>query len=491
MRVRADVELRETPLNGTSAWRTVLLAVTALACAALATSSAVLSPGSLDRATAVGGVGAGDDYYPTDGNGGYDVRDYQVGISYDPASHHLDGDTVVSAVATQRLGRLNLDLHRLAVRSVWVNGKPAGFAQTGEHELEVTPADPVERGRPFSVRVRYDGNPEPIRAVLGIGGWQISASGGAFAAGEPHSASSWYPANDTPKDKATFHLSATVPNGWSVISNGRELGTTEASGQTTYRWGEDTPIATYLTTVAIDRWTIERSQLADGTPVVNAYAPGAEDKRPLEARLPEILDFLASKFGPYPQAAAGGIFLSDPIAFSLETQTRPTYARWANLPTIVHENTHQWFGDSVSVDRWRDTCLNECFASYAQWMWSEAKDNWDIDTAYRQYITRTRNNNAFWAGKLYDMGPGKEFSAVYSKGILAMHALRRQIGETAFNAVLRGWPALHRNGNASWPEFEDFVQRTSGQDLRGFFQAWFHEGTLPPDRYLWPGPLRP
>jgi aminopeptidase N len=389
------------------------------------------------------------------------------------------------------LSRLNLDLAGLDVHSVRVDGRPAAFARSGDHELVVVPPDPLESGTPFRVEIGYAGTPEPIRAVLGIGGWQISADGGAFAAGEPHSATSWYPANDTPRDKATFHLSATVPDGWAVVSNGREQGTTSSGGWTTYRWAEDTPIATYLTTVAIDRWTIERAQLADGTPVVNAYAPGAEDKRALEARLPEILDFLATKFGPYPQDAAGGIFLNDPIGFSLETQTRPTYARWANLPTIVHENTHQWFGDSVSVDRWRDTCLNECFASYAQWMWSEVKDRWDLDTAYRQYITRTRANQAFWSGRLYDMGPGREFTSVYSKGVLAMHALRREIGESAFDAVLHGWPAMHRNGNADWPEFEAYAQQVAGQDLRGFFQAWFHDGTLPPDQYLFPGTLRP
>jgi aminopeptidase N len=479
------------PLNQTGAWRSVLITAMTLAFAALVTASGAIPPTS-DLATepTAGAEGAGDDYYPTDGNGGYDVLDYQVSIDYDPASHHLDGDTVVSARAAQRLARLNLDLDRLDVRSVQVDGRPARFARSGEHELSVTPPGPLEAGRPFSVEVRYGGSPQPIRTVLGTGGWQIAASGGAFAAGEPHSATAWYPANDTPRDKATFHLAATVPNGWSVVSNGREQGSTEANGRTTYRWAEENPIATYLTTVAIDRWTVDRSQLADGTPVVSAYAPGAEDKRQLEARLPEILDFLSSKFGPYPQDAAGGIFLADQIGFSLETQTRPTYAAWTNLSTVVHENTHQWFGDSVSVDRWRDTCLNECFASYAQWLWAEAKDHWDLDTAYRQYIARTRNNQAFWSGRLYDMGPGREFTSVYSKGILAMHALRRQIGESAFDTVLREWPAMHRGGNASWPEFESFVQQVAGQNLRGFFQAWFRDGALPAEQYLFPGVLR-
>jgi aminopeptidase N len=478
-------------MNQPSPWRSVLVTAMAVALAALVTSSSVVPPSARQGAPQAGADGAGDDYYPTDGNGGYRVDDYQVAITYDPTGHHLDGDTVVSARTTQRLSRFDLDLRGLDVHWVRVDGQPAAFTRSGEHELVVTPPRALESGAPLRVEVSYAGTPQPAHAVIGLGGWQISASGGAFAAGEPHSATSWYPANDTPRNKATFHLAATVPPGWSVVSNGREQGSTPAAnGWTTYRWGEDTPIATYLTTVAIDRWTFERYQLPDGTPVVNAYAPGAEDKRALEAWLPEILDFLTSKFGPYPQDAAGGIFLNDQIGFSLETQTRPTYAQWANLATLVHENTHQWFGDSVSVDGWRDTCLNECFASYAQWMWAEVKDHWDLDTAYREYIDRNRDNQSFWSGRLYDMGPGREFTSVYSKGVLAMHALRREIGESAFDAVLRGWPAMHRGGNASWPEFEAFVERVSGMDLRGFFQAWFHDGTLPPQQYLFPGPLR-
>ena len=439
-----------------------------------------------------GSPGAGDSYYAFDGNGGYLVSDYHVAIRYDPVTKNLQGDATITATATEDLDQFDLDLNGLTVRSVLVNGQPATkFSRAEEHELVIVPAGDLRSGHQFTVRVAYDGTPTAIKDELGDNGWQISASGGAFAAGEPHSASTWYPVNDTPKDRATFHLAATVPPGWSVIGNGRQGPTTVADGWSTFRWDENTPLISYLTTVAIDKWTFERSSLADGTPVVNAYAPGAEQHKQDEARLPEIIDFLSSKFGKYPQDAAGGIFLADNTGFSLETQTRPTYGQWARLGTIVHENAHQWYGDSVSVENWRDICLNECFASYATWLWDEAKSHADLDQRYRDQIAKLKNEPDFWAGKLYDMGPGKEFTAVYTKGPMALHALREQIGEQAFNQVLKLWPQMHRNGNASWPEFERFVQDISGQDLSGFFQAWFHGTTIPADKYLWPGTLHP
>src|SRR4029450_9275288 len=130
----------------------------------------------------------------------------------------------------------------------------------------------------------------------------------------------------------------------------------------------------------------------------------------MESRLPEILDFLSEKFGPYPQSAAGGIYLNEDIGFSLETQGRPIYAKWTQLDTVVHENAHQWFGDSVSVDTWSDICLNECFPRYAQRLWSEAKDKQNLDERYRSGIDRTKSRESFWGNKLHGMGTGNEFN---------------------------------------------------------------------------------
>ncbi|AHH93769.1 M1 family metallopeptidase [Kutzneria viridogrisea] len=439
---------------------------------------------------AAGTASSGDPYYPDSGNSGYLATKYEVSISYDPASRHLDGDTVVTAKAVQNLSELSLDLDGLDVRSVLLDGRKAEFGRSGGHKLVVKPAEAVAENTTFTVQVRYEGTPAPVTTGRNVEGWQVSATGGAFAAGEPHSASTWFPVNDTPANKAPFHLAARVPDGWSAISVGREGRTESKDGWTTYRWDEATPIAPYLTTVAIDKWAVERGQLADGTPVVSAFAPGAEDKKPLAARLPEILDFLASKFGKYPQDAAGGIFLADALSFSLETQTRPTYAKWTDLTTTVHENAHQWWGDSVSVDKWKDVCLNECFASYAQWLWDEAKQGVNLDQRYRDTVRKHSGDTKFWGGKLYDMGAGNEFGAVYDKGPMALHALRRLIGEDAFNAVLKGWPALHREGNASWTQFEDYATKTSGRDLTGFFGAWFRGTVVPPEQYLLPGSLR-
>ena len=438
---------------------------------------------------APGAEGAGDPYYPEDGNGGYDALDYHVDAAYDPASGHLDGDTTVTAKATQDLSRFDLDLRGLDVHEVDVDGKPATFSREKSFELVITPAAPLRAGSTFRTRVRYGGAPGATAHGAGAeNGWRRSADGGAYIVGEPHSAAFWYPVDETPRDKATFSLTAHVPDGWTVVSNGLELGTGSAGGKTTTSWRDPNPVASYLTTIAIGKFALDRSTLPDGTPVLSAYSPGADRQRAIGARLPEVLEFLSGKFGPYPQSAAGGIYLADDVGFSLETQTRPTYTADAPLLTLVHENAHQWFGDSVSLENWSDTCLNECFASYAQWLWAE-REGQNLDDRYRAAIEITGGSTDFWARKLVGMGQGHEFEGVYDKGILALHALRRKVGDTTFDKILHAWPAEHRHGNATWADFEALVNRISGQDLRAFYDDWFRGTKLPAEADLFPGSL--
>lgn len=434
-----------------------------------------------------GAAGAGNEYYPKDGNGGYDALDYAISLRYAPADKGIEAEATVTAKATNRLSSFNLDLRGLTIESVSVNGKPAKFQRSGEFELVITPAQPLPRGKKFRAHVAYHGVPRSGSGEVGANGWNRDSSGAMYVLGEPHSASFWYPVNGTPKDKATFHLDATVPREWSAISIGKLTDKTTQDGWTTWHWDESTQVAPYLTTLAVDRFTIERGELPDGTPVLSAYAPGAKDMRSKGSRVGEVIAFLQSRFGPYPQSAAGGIYLDEQIGFSLETQTRPSYTSDVDMGVIVHELAHQWYGDSVTVRSWADVCLNECFASYATWMWAAHERGADLDATYRSAIEKFRGDNEFWAGKLYDMGPGNEFTAVYSKGLLAIHALRNRIGDDAFREMLREWPATHKNGHGDWPEFERFVMDRTGEDLRSFFDAWFHGTTIPDRKYLYPG----
>src|SRR3712207_737367 len=76
-----------------------------------------------------GSTSGGDPYFPTAGNGGYDVQHYDLTLSYDPATGRLDGTAVATLTATADLDSFSLDLRGLTATSVTVDGGEASYEQ--------------------------------------------------------------------------------------------------------------------------------------------------------------------------------------------------------------------------------------------------------------------------------------------------------------------------------------------------------------------------
>jgi aminopeptidase N len=432
-----------------------------------------------------GSAGAGDPYFPTYGNGGYDVASYQLKLRYDPAGNQLTASATIKATATENLSRFDLDLSGLTVQSVTVDGVPATSTRDKD-ELVITPARDLARGAGFTAEIGYGGQPGPVSPNLGAGGF-LHSGGEAVAIGQPESASAWFPVNDHPSDKATYAIEVTVPEGVSAISNGVLAARTTTGGWTTWRWTEQAPMASYLVTLAVGRYRLRTGQ-HDGKPVLTAVAASLPEGGTADramARTTEITDFLASQFGPYPFDAYGGIVVDDNrVGYALETQSRPVYgpaffrgddASWV----VAHELAHQWYGDSVSVRRWQDIWLNEGFASYAEWLWAEHEGGRSVRQAFEDEYQRSTDE--VWQVPPGDPGVDKLFSrSVYKRGAMTVQALRMTVGDGAFFRILRAWAAEKRDGNGTTAEFIALAERVSGKSLRALFDAWLYQKSKPP-----------
>ena len=172
----------------------------------LVATVAVLATGCL------GGIG--DRYFPNYGNAGYDVHHYDLAVTYDPNTDVLQGVATITAKAQFDLTHFHLDLVGLTVHGVTVDGKPAPFSRD-DHELVIDPRTTIGQGRIFTVIVDYSGVP----TVLDGGGF-YTTNDGALAVGEPEVATTWYPVNDHPLDKATYTFRVTTPNAYGVVANG-------------------------------------------------------------------------------------------------------------------------------------------------------------------------------------------------------------------------------------------------------------------------------
>ncbi|MFD6873849.1 MULTISPECIES: M1 family metallopeptidase [unclassified Streptomyces] len=446
----------------------------------LAASLLLVIPASAASA-GPGAPGIGDPYYPAGGNGGYDVSHYDLRLQYQPKTDLLEGTATLLTTAKQDLSRFNLDFG-LKVSEVRVNGVKAKFAATGTQELEVTPAQPLLKGKQSSVVVKYAGKPSEFK-VDGWTAWQRTPDGGV-AAQEPDSAIWWFPSNDHPLDKATFDVSVNVPDGTQAISNGVLQSQSSKLGWTRFNWRSNKPQATYLATLAIGKFDITTDKTASGLPILNAYSKDLGDNagaaRASVERTGEVAEWLEGIFGPYPFNALGGYVPNVNAGYALETQTRPFYGprqfqNGANVSVVVHEIAHQWYGDSVSVDNWKDIWVNEGFARYSQWLWSEKEGEGTAqELADWTYASRPAED-PFWQVKPGDPGPENQFhGAVYDRGAIALQALRNEIGDERFFQILKGWPTERAHGNAKVGDFVRYAEKVSNKPLAQLFETWLY-----------------
>ncbi|MFE3168584.1 M1 family metallopeptidase [Streptomyces sp. NPDC059224] len=467
-------------MQGASRRTAVLRREAVLATVPVAVAALLAAAGTASAST-TGAAGAGDPYFPLSGNGGYHVGHYDLTLRYDTSSRHLDGKAVLTARATQKLTRFDLDLSGLKVTRVTVDGRTARFSRSGQ-ELVVTPSRPLAKGRQFRVAVAYNGTPKQVTDPDGSPDGWIRTDDGAFVAGEPQGAMTWFPANSHPKDKSSYDFTITVPKGRTAVANGVLLGQHTSGGRTTFRWRQSEPMAAYLATATVGNFKVQQYTTRDGIKVYNAVDPreGSGSAAVLK-KLPSVLEWESRLFGPYPFRSAGAIVDHAPsVGYALETQGRPIYDSAPDLDTLVHENAHQWFGDSVSLTSWKDIWLNEGFATYAEWLYEEQHGGDSAQKTFDALYAKPASDE-LWAYPPADPGSGANIfgTPVYARGAMALHELRKAVGDAVFFRILRVWASGHRYGHGTTAEFVKLAQGQSGKDLGSLFQTWLYKKGKP------------
>ncbi|WP_214416473.1 M1 family metallopeptidase [Sphaerisporangium fuscum] len=467
---------------------TVLLSATVLGVNACSPSigatapSQVANPGNPPAGAGMpGAAGIGDPDFPKDGNGGYDVDHYALKLAYDPPTQSLSGTASVKAKAVQSLSRFDLDLHGFTVRKVTVDGRDATFTRDGD-ELVITPSSVIADGTTFTVAVDYAGKPDPVRNSSNLGTYGfIPTKDGAFVTSEPNGARTWFPCNDHPADKATYDFDVTVPAGTTVVANGEMRGAPVTSGgRSTFSWREGHPMATYLATITLGKFDVKTGKTADGIPLYAAVDPTYRRNLDfLYSVSSKVTDYWSKVFGPYPFSSTGGVIDDFAAGYALENQTKPMYGGFDPDESIIaHELAHQWFGDSLSVKRWKDLWLNEGFATYAEWLWSEHNGGATAQATFDDYYADTKA--PIWQYPPGVAQPKDLFNgSVYIRGAMTLQALRQRIGDQTFFTLLRTWTDQHKYGNVTTDEFVKLAEKLSGQQLDALFDAWLFKPVRP------------
>ena len=421
-----------------------------------------------------------DRLYPQHGNPGLDVLHYGLELAWAPATRTLTGTATLRIRPTVDAPALTLDFKPYSLDSVTVDGVAAQAAVTSE-KLKVPVAVTAER--PVTLVVRYHGKPATTpmpshRSDTEPLGLTITKEGGLWTMQEPFGAFTWFPANDQPSDKALFDIAVTVPAGWSAIAGGTPAG---RQGHTfTYRSTD--AVSTYLTTLAVGRYSKITATGPHGIPLTYWYRPGTDDKLlPALKKSPQYLTFLEKRFGPYP-FPTGGILMVD-SASGMETQQMITMG--GRVPTasfeadLLHEYAHQWFGDSVTPTTWTDLWLNEGWAMYAQYLYEQSIEKYS-DQVLESFL---RRSDAALRARLGPPGRPKAAnfaeSNVYICPAGMLKELNDALGDSRFFALGRAWVQIRKGTTQDRAGFITFVNQQTGRNFTELITSWLDSKTTP------------
>ncbi|WP_299056495.1 M1 family metallopeptidase [uncultured Nocardioides sp.] len=445
---------------------------------------------------------AGDSLFPHVGNGGYDVRRYDLDLRWTPAKDlarsTLDARARITADATGApLRSFSLDFERggMRVSSVTVDGEPARFttqddAERIRHKLVVRPATPVD-GR-FTTTVTYAG--VPTRHVDEDGsaeGWNVTDDGATFL-NQPIGSMTGFPNNNTPADKATYTIDVDVPRGLEAASNGVLTDRKRHGDRTWWRWVQRRPMASELAMISIGQYDVTTSRVDLGgdrsvrewsfvDPQVTGDARRATERQ--LGRWEEVLGGLEEVFGRYPGVSTGAVVDVVPkdVNYALETQDRSFFPSSIDGNTFVHEATHQWWGDSVSPPDWgQDLYVNEGMATWAPTYLAGR----DTEQTWFDAWDRVPSGDARWTippGAVADSADLFGYQA-YNRGAQFWEALRLAIGDEDFFTLLRTWQDTYRGGSHGTADLRSLAEDVSGEDLDAFFADW----VLDADKPAWP-----
>ncbi|HZV12001.1 MAG TPA: M1 family metallopeptidase, partial [Candidatus Kapabacteria bacterium] len=430
----------------------------------------------------------------------YTILHYDENIRVNPADSSVVGDCNIFTLSyADTLANIRYDMVGLTVDSVLVNDAQQSFIHDSANLFVALGSVEISQTS-FHVHVFYHGKPlrpsnetwggvyfgDPTRTI-GVGFVYPGISMTRF----------WMPCYDLPDVKATANISVSVPLTYVAASNGVLLGTDTLAGYVTYHWQETHPIATYLMCIAVGHYSVIKMQV-DSIPV-SIYALGGDSATAAGyfRFIPGIAHFFEAHYGPYPFDKIGYALV--PLGGGMEHQTMISLGVQFVYDTnsfrylAAHELSHQWWGDMVTPEDFRETWLNEGFATFSEALYYEYLQG---QTGYLSAI-HTRMNNYFLRAlgspiqgihsegvfPLYDYpraSPSSNYPAtIYYKGASVLGMLRWMLGDSVFFAGMQNYGQQNQYSNVTTQKFEQAMEFVSGEDLKWFFDEWVYKAGWP------------
>ena len=312
--------------------------------------------------------------------------------------------------------------------------------------------------------------------------------------GETENNSRWFPTIDKPNERCTQETILTVQNKFKTLSNGKLMSSKDnGNGTRTDTWSMEQPHAPYFFMLTICELAKVEDKWRDSP--VNYYVEEKyeKDEANIFKHTPEMLTFFSEYTGvDYPWDKYSQVVVRDYVSGAMENTTAVIYGDFVQKTSrelidndndyiVAHEMFHHWFGDYVTCESWSNLTLNEGFANYSEYLWTEHKYGADAagnlrSNELRGYLNSSQNQGTH---DLIDYGfDDKEemFDAhSYNKGGLVLHMLRNYVGDEAFRAALNKYLVDNAHTAVETHELRLAFEDVTGEDLNWFFNQWYFD----------------
>jgi aminopeptidase N len=427
---------------------------------------------------------------------------YQLSYVLVPHAPTSEANEQIRFNLTDASTPLLLDFHDGHISSIALNGTPIPAEIQDGHI--VLPASALHAGQNL-VETKFTANIAPAGKAITRFEDHDDGHEYLYTLFVPMDASMAFPCFDQPDLKGRFQLTINAPLVWRVISNTARAMTVAMGTVGENRFVETEPIPTYLFAFAAGPFVNVHPQ--PGMPNVwvrASKAKSAETEVPAvqttaAAGIRYLSDYFAEPF-PFPKYEmvlipgfayggmehAGCTFLREE---SVLFRTAPTANNRLNRDILVlHELTHQWFGDFVTMRWFDDLWLKEGFAQYMAYKTLAAlRPNDDIWQHFYQSIKpaayaidETQGTTPIYQEiRNLDSAKSAYGAIVYSKAPGVLRQLNYVIGDDAFRRGLQLYLAQHKYSNATWSDLIAAFQSASGRDLTTWADMWIRHRGMP------------
>ncbi len=410
-----------------------------------------------------------------------DILHYDLSIEIDFNKKKIYGNSIITGIITDStLQYIDLNFYdNMKITTLFFNDSATGY---NHRNNIITIPSSATINDTFRIKIKYEGKPKS----RGFGSFTFGKFEGKdilYTLNEPVYASTWFPCNDLPSDKALLDIRITTDSSKKSVSNGNLIATDVNGDKKTYHWKTFYPIAPYLISFYSSEYEkysedFISSVTGDTMKIYYYVFPGRIEKAMKDFEdHQKYLHFFEKSFGAYPfikEKYGIAEFLWRFGAMEHQTITGIGYNYvtgnkfYSDL--LIHELAHHWWGNSVTLSTWDDIWLNEGFSTYSEALYYE------FESGKAALQSSMRNNfSRNFQGTLY--APAKTFgNTVYKKGAWVLHMLRYEVGDSLFFSIMRTYYERFKYKNATTHDFLVVCNEVSGKDLSEFFQQWVFEG---------------